>query len=107
MNGDVRWCLWLKDASDADLTHSPVLVKRVAALEAARRNADRSATKKLAATPALFGKDRQPTETFLAFPQTFTDNRGFMTVGYMNSSTVIGMKIYSTQPSILMDSSSL
>lgn len=96
INGDLRWCLWLKEASPEDIASSPLLRGRVEELRRLRGAADRVATKKLATTPTLFGEDRQPTETFLAFPQTFTDNRAYMTVGYIEPTTIIGMKIYST-----------
>jgi len=96
INGDTRWCLWLKDAPAGDISNSPVLSERVARLEVLRRESDRSATQQLSRTPTLFGEDRQPNEEFLAFPQTFTDGRKFMTVGYMSPSVIIGMKIYWT-----------
>lgn len=96
INGDERWCLWLKDASVEDLEASPVLLGRVKQLAAKRSESLREATRKLARTPTLFGEDRQPIEPFLGFPQTFTENRRYMTVGYMDPSIIIGMKIYST-----------
>lgn len=95
INALARWCLWLKDADPDDIGKSSVLKRRVSTLAEKRRDSDREATKKLASTPTLFGEIRQPTERFLAIPQTFAESRYFMTVGYLEPSTIIGMKIYS------------
>ena len=95
INALSRYCLWLDGADPDDIAKSAFLKNRVKALADKRQNSDRKATKKLALTPTLFGEVRQPKERFLAIPQTFTDNRMYMTVGYLEPSTIIGMKIYS------------
>ncbi|MFN3315980.1 MAG: type IIL restriction-modification enzyme MmeI, partial [Raineya sp.] len=96
INGDKRFCLWLKDAPPADIVRSAILKKRVDKLIEKRSGSDRPGTQKLAQFPTRFGEDRQPNEPFLAFPQTFTENRRYMTVGLMDPSVIIGMKIYWT-----------
>jgi len=96
INGKVRWCLWLKNVDSSDIVNSPVLKRRVKTVAERRTTSDRQATKRLALTPTLFGEDRQPIVDFLAFPQTFTDTRRYMTVGIMSPDIIIGMKIYST-----------
>ncbi|MFB9960878.1 DNA methyltransferase [Agromyces bracchium] len=96
INGLQRWCLWLKDLDPSDVGRSEVLKRRLTTSAEKRSSSGRAATIKLAAIPHLFGEDRQPDERFLAFPQTFAESRRFMTVGYMDPSTIIGMKIYWT-----------
>lgn len=89
-----RWCLWLVDLSARDLAKSKFLKTRLEIVRSERLLSDRIQTKEAANTPHLFGENRQPQNKFLAFPQTFTLNRLYLTVGYLEPEIIIGQKIY-------------
>jgi hypothetical protein len=94
IEGKYRWCLWLEELSRDELRSSRFLQERMEILRTKRSASDRAVTKQLASTPHLFGEVRQPKEKFLAFPQTFTLNRPYLTVGYLGPENIVGQKIY-------------
>jgi hypothetical protein len=69
MDGERRWCLWLVDATEAELRASPVLAARLAAVRRHRAASARAGTRRRAATPALFGEIRQPAARYLCIPR--------------------------------------
>jgi len=60
LNGENRWCLWLKNASASQLRDLPLTMARIEAVKKLRLASNRAATKALADYPTLFGEDRQP-----------------------------------------------
>ena len=78
INGKSRWCLWLKGASPA--------VEKVREMRLASK---REATRKLAATPTLFGEIRQPEEgNYLLVPSVSSERREYVPMGFMDANTV-------------------
>jgi hypothetical protein len=88
LNGNSRWCLWLAEAPATLLRHSPELKRRLAAVQTFRSGSDRKATKKLAATPALFGENRQPNTTYLLLPKVSSERRLYLPIGYMQPEVI-------------------
>jgi hypothetical protein len=88
------WILWLKDISESDLKASSFIRARVENIQQLRKSATRVQTQEAANSPTLFGEDRQPSSDFLAFPQTFSENREFLTVARLPKEIIIGQKIY-------------
>ncbi|MBI5117758.1 class I SAM-dependent DNA methyltransferase [Candidatus Poribacteria bacterium] len=60
LQGGLRYCLWLKDASPEELRALPLVMRRVETVRMNRETSTRATTKALAETPYLFGEDRQP-----------------------------------------------
>ncbi len=75
INGIPRWCLWLKDASPAQVKAMPHVRARIEAVREHRERSTRKATNKLASVPSLFGEIRQPTEQYLGVPKTSSERR--------------------------------
>ena len=75
MDGERRWCLWLVDATEAELRASPVLAARVAAVRRHRAASRRAGTRRRAAAPALFGEIRQPSSRYLCIPRHGAEGR--------------------------------
>ncbi len=75
MRGTHRYCLWLEGASPTLVRSLPTVMGRIAAVKAYREDSTRAATKKLAATPGLFGEIRQPTTRYLCVPRHTSENR--------------------------------
>lgn len=89
IRGNDRWCLWLKDCSPATLQSMPKVLARVAAVRKMREASDKPATREKAQTPYLFTEDRQPSEgSYLALPRTSSENRLYIPIGYLPSSTI-------------------
>lgn len=78
INGTSRWCLWLKDASPAELRALPILMKRVEAVRDYRLESPRETTRELAKTPTLFGEIRQPEGAYLLIPSVSSENRQYI-----------------------------
>ena len=68
LNDENRWCLWMVDASPADIRAIPEIMKRVEAVRKYRLASKRDATKKLAEQPTLFGEIRQPDSNYVLIP---------------------------------------
>lgn len=78
INSGERYCLWLVDADPADLRSSPVLKERMAQVRAMREASKAASTRKMAATPGLFGQIGQPATTYLAVPRVSSENRRYV-----------------------------
>ena len=92
LNGQQRWCLWLKDASPAEFRAMPEVMKHVEGVRKHRMESERETTRKLANTPALFGEIRQPASDYLMIPSVSSENRNYIPIGFM-SETVIGSNL--------------
>jgi hypothetical protein len=88
INGIERWCLWLADVSAANLRAMPEVFKRVAAVKEHRLNSSREATRKLAAKPAEFGENRQPSSSYLLIPGVSSENRPYVPIGFIRPHVV-------------------
>ena len=60
IKGKQRWCLWLKDASPADISQSKILYQKVAAVKEFRLNSSAKTTNGYAKVPHLFAQITQP-----------------------------------------------
>lgn len=90
LNGGLRWCLWLKDLPPGTLKTLPKVRARVEAVQAYRMSSNREATRKLAATPTLFGEIRQSDSEYLLVPRHSSERRAFIPIGFMPSTLICG-----------------
>ncbi|MHB8418847.1 MAG: DNA methyltransferase [Myxococcales bacterium] len=88
LNGTVRWCLWLVGAPPSLLRESPRLHARIERVRKFRLGSDRPQTKKLAATPALFGEIRQPNSRYLLIPKISSETRRYIPVGFLEPAVI-------------------
>jgi hypothetical protein len=88
LHGERRWCLWLVDATAAEIRSSPELAARVKAVRDYRTKSDREATKQLARTPQLFGEIRQPATDYLCIPRHAGELRALVPMRYFGPSVV-------------------
>jgi len=94
INGDFRWCLWLKDANPNEIKKLPEVQKRIELVRQSRLESKRPATNKLAEFPTLFGEIRQPESDYLAFPEVSSERRKYIPVGFMNKEVITSNKNY-------------
>lgn len=96
INGDERWCLWFVDAHLDELKSSTLISDRLEAVRSKREASTKSATRRIASTPHLFGEIRQPKADYLGIPQTFTDNRQFATVARLSAEVIASIKLFTS-----------
>jgi hypothetical protein len=89
INGEKRWCLWLKDASPAEMRRLPEIMKRVESVRIYRSESGRAATRKLADYPALFGEVRQPQSDYVAIPLHSSEHRKYVPMGFFTKDHIL------------------
>jgi len=94
LHGEKRWCLWLQDTLPGDIRRIPAISQRVAAVKAWRQNSDRTTTRALAATPALFAEVRQPSTTYLAMPTLSSEKRTYIPIAFLQPEVVASNQVY-------------
>ena len=82
INGVRRYCLWLKDVDLNELREFPAVMARLDAVRAFRKSSARPATRKLAATPALFAFTSQPVTKYLFIPSVSSERRRYIPIGF-------------------------
>ncbi|KXP08828.1 class I SAM-dependent DNA methyltransferase [Tsukamurella pseudospumae] len=85
-----RWCVWLPGAPETDISASPVLRERVAAVKEMRENSKKAATVRKAATPHLFDERRHPDVDYLAIPRHVGEQRRFFTARRLSPDVICG-----------------
>ncbi|MBN2321823.1 MAG: class I SAM-dependent DNA methyltransferase [Acidobacteria bacterium] len=88
LHGEKRYCLWLKEAEPAEIRELPEVKKRVEAVRQYRSHSTRSATRKLADYPSLFGEIRQPESTFVLIPLHSSENRKIIPMAFCDKTYI-------------------
>jgi hypothetical protein len=94
INGNMRWCLWLADASPAELRELPKVMERVQQVKEFREKSTAEPTKKAAKTPTLFFYISQPTAKFIAIPEVSSETRQYIPIGFLSPQIIVSNKIY-------------
>ena len=88
-DGGNCYCLWLVNASPAEMRKIPPIMERVANVQKLRSESKRAATQKLATTPTLFGEIRQPVSgTYLLVPSTSSEKRRYVPLGFLDCNVI-------------------
>ena len=88
INGYERWCLWLGDASPAEMRAMPEAMKRVQAVKAFRLASKSAPTRALADTPTRFHVENMPDGPWLLLPEVSSERRHYIPIGFEKSSTL-------------------
>jgi hypothetical protein len=94
LHSEQRWCLWLKEASPADIKSSPAVLARVAKVQAWRSASGRETTRKLAAMPTHFAEDRQPEGAYIAIPTVSSEKRSYIPMAFLQPETIASNQVY-------------
>ena len=89
INGEPRYCLWLKNASPADIRSSSVIKERVAGVQAFREASPKAATVKSAEFPTLFQQIRQPDTNFILIPRVSSEGRKYIPIGFLSPDHIV------------------
>jgi hypothetical protein len=84
-----RWCLWLVDASPAEIRAIPGIKRRVQGVRDFRLASKKGPTRESASQPTLFAEIRQPTSRYIVIPQHTSETRKYIPFGYFDPRIVI------------------
>ncbi|MDR2963668.1 MAG: hypothetical protein LBU90_08590 [Bacteroidales bacterium] len=90
LNGEKRWCLWLKDANPTEMHKAKSVIVRIDNVKKLRAASNREATQKRADFPTLFGEIRQPENDYILIPRVSSENRTYIPLGFFSSHDIVG-----------------
>ena len=94
INSKPRYCLWLGDCTPNELRKMPQCLKRVEAVREFRLNSKRKSTIKLADNPTHFQTENMPKGNYLVIPQTSSERRKYIPIGFIDDSVLSSNKLY-------------
>ena len=83
INGKIRYCFWLINATPDEIRRSKELYRRVEAVKNFRLASKRVETRNAAEIPHLFDEIRQPTTNYLAISRTSSERRKYIPIGFI------------------------
>lgn len=90
LNGEKRYCLWLKDIEPSVLKTLPKVLERVENVRKLRNESTRKETQELANYPTLFGEIRQPESKYIAIPRVSSENRIYIPMSFFDKEKIVG-----------------
>lgn len=88
IQGIERWCLWLGEASWADLKGLPCCRERIENVRNYRLSSSRKQTLKAAERPNHFGTEIIPNSTAIIVPKVSSERRRYIPMGFVGSETL-------------------
>jgi hypothetical protein len=88
INGNMRWCLWLKDVAPGELRKLPKVMERVERVREFRSKSTAKPTRQAAATPALFFYISQPASDYILIPEVSSERRPYIPIGFVNHAVI-------------------
>ena len=82
INNKKRYCLWLTDASPAQLRSMPHVLERIAKVREMRLNSTDAGTRRKADTPHLF-RETNNYESYIIAPSVSSEKRRYIPLGFM------------------------
>ena len=87
INNKKRWCLWLVNASPAELRKMPEVLKRIELCRQDRLSGAED-RQKLALTPSLFRETKNP-DTAIVVPRHSSENRKYIPFGFIGKEMIL------------------
>ena len=88
INGDERYCLWLKDATPQELKSLPEVMRRVDSVKQFRLESKAASTRDFAKYPTLFRQTAQPDSDYLAVPEVSSERRVYIPVAFKSKNVI-------------------
>ena len=89
INGENRWCIWLKNVPPTEWRKLPAIMERVQAVREFRSKSKKLATVRIAETPYLFGQIRQPESNYVLIPRHSSENRRYVPMAFFPETHII------------------
>ena len=93
INGFHRWILYLRDAPTSEIRRLHHVRERVAKVREYRTKSSRPSTVRMAETPALLGVDERLTEDYLVVPNTSSERREYIPIGWLGPEVIANQKL--------------
>ena len=87
INNKARYCLWLKEATPAELRQMPTVLNRIEGVRKMRESSSDEATRRLANYPHLFRETNNP-ETYIVVPSVSSERRRYVPMGFLTKDTI-------------------
>lgn len=94
LNGEKRYCLWLKGIEPNVLQKLSKVLERVENVRKLRSESTRKETQELAKIPALFGEIRQPESRYILIPRVSSENRNYIPMGFLSQKKLQGTLVW-------------
>ena len=88
IDGDTRYCLWLKDVDPKVIRSMPRVSARVQAVKEFRLKSDAPSTRAFADYPTLFRQIAQPNSDYLAIPEVSSERRKYIAMAFVSKKIV-------------------
>lgn len=101
MKGIKKYCIWIKSKDYTLAQEIDFIRKRIEKVKEFRNKSKREATKKLSAIPYSFGEVRHQDKDVLLIPQTGSDRRFYLPIGFFDKDMVVSnaaRTLYGAQP---------
>ena len=102
LHNELRFVLWLVDASPKEIKENPLIYKRVEQCRKNRLAMKDKATQKLADTPATFRDTNNP-ENYIALPMVSSENRFYLPMAYLHKDVIPTNQIQTIPDATLYD----
>jgi hypothetical protein len=93
INGFHRWILYLRDVGPTTLKGLKLVSERISAVRAYGAKSERPQTQAMAAYPTLLGVDERLTMPFLVIPNTSSERREFIPIGWLDPGVIANQKL--------------
>jgi hypothetical protein len=93
INGIERYCLWLREATSAEIRTLPEVMKRVEAVRKTRHQSTSAATRKAADTPTRFFFENVPRSPYIAIPEVSSERRRYIPIGFLSPEYIASKKL--------------
>ncbi len=93
IRGDVRWILHTAEIAPQRLRSLPMVAERLKAVREFRAKSKRQTTKRLADYPSAYGVTVVPEYPFLIVPQTSSERRDYVPLGYLEPPVIPSEKL--------------
>ena len=90
INGKVRYCLWLGEATVEEIKSMPLVEERVEAVRRYRASSKSAPTRKIADKPTRFHVENMPTTEFILVPRVSGERRKYIPMGFMPPTILAG-----------------
>ncbi len=94
LNGIERYCLWLADATPAQIKALPPVLKRVEAVRRFREASTAAPTRQTALTPTRFFFESQPKQRYILVPEVSSERRTYIPLSLMTPEVISSNKNY-------------
>ena len=89
INGEKRYCIWLKDISPSLYNQIPEIMHRIQAVKIFRLKSKKKATQNKASTPSLFTEIRHIDAHSILIPLHSSENREYVPMGFLDGSMIV------------------